>query len=92
LIWGALPHMHTLGRKLRVDAATASGTTCLVNVDRWDFHWQNVWWYESPLSLDAFKSATISCTYDTRGRDKPVTWGEGTNDEMCLSYFYATAP
>jgi hypothetical protein len=92
LIWGVLPHMHTLGRKLRVDAATASGTTCLVNVDRWDFHWQNVWWYESPISLDVFKSATISCSYDTRGRDKPVTWGEGTNDEMCLSYFYASAP
>lgn len=91
-IYGALPHMHTLGLKLHVDAATASDKRCLVDVDRWDFHWQNAWWYAEPLTLDQFKSVTISCTYDTRDRTSPVTWGEGTSDEMCLSYFYATAP
>jgi hypothetical protein len=91
-IYGALPHMHTLGLKLHVDAATASAKRCLVDVDRWDFHWQNAWWYAEPLSLDLFKSVNISCTYDTRGRTTPVTWGEGTSDEMCLAYLYATAP
>lgn len=92
VLWGALPHMHTLGRKLHVDATSGSGSSCLVNVDRWDFHWQNAWWYSTPLTLDTFKDVTISCSYDTRGREAPVTWGEGTSDEMCLSYFYATAP
>lgn len=92
VLHGALPHMHTLGRKLRVEASGSSGNTCLVNVDRWDFHWQNAWWYAQPVTLDLFKSATISCTYDTRNRNAPVTWGEGTSDEMCLSYFYATGP
>ena len=83
---------HTLGLKLHVDAATTSAKRCLVDVDRWDFHWQNAWWYAEPLTLDLFKSVNISCTYDTRGRTTPVTWGEGTSDEMCLAYLYATAP
>lgn len=91
-IYGVLPHMHTLGLALHVEAATASAKRCLVDVDRWDFHWQNAWWYDEPLTLDLFKSVSISCTYDTRGRTAPVTWGEGTSDEMCLSYLYATAP
>jgi len=87
-IYGAAPHMHTLGRTMRVDVTTDQGPTCLVNVDRWDFHWQNVWWYDQPLHIESPQSLSIRCGYDTTGRTSPVTWGEGTADEMCISYFY----
>lgn len=90
--YGVAPHMHTLGRTLRVDASFADGTDrCLVNVDRWNFHWQNAWWYTNPIKGTA-ESVTISCGYDTTGRTTPVTWGEGTNDEMCLAYLYIATP
>lgn len=92
LVHGVLPHMHTLGRTLRVTANSAGSDSCLVNVDRWDFHWQNAWWYQSPLQFQSVASLTITCAYDTRNRTTPVTWGEGTNDEMCLSYLYVTRP
>jgi hypothetical protein len=92
LVHGVLPHMHTLGRTLRVTANAAGSDTCLVDVDRWDFHWQNAWWYRAPLEFASVSQLTISCAYDTRNRTTAVTWGEGTNDEMCLSYLYVTQP
>lgn len=89
-LYGVLPHMHTLGRTLRVDVDADGANHCLVNVDRWDFHWQNAWWYDEPKSFDAIDTAIIRCGYDTSSRQETVTWGEGTSDEMCLNYIYAT--
>ncbi len=88
LVYGVLPHMHTLGRTLTVTADTADGEQCLVHVDRWNFAWQGAWWYETPLTLREIDSITIRCGYDTRERTDMVTWGEGTMDEMCLNYLY----
>jgi hypothetical protein len=87
---GAIPHMHMLGRTLRVEAEAAGETRCLVNVDRWDFHWQNAWWYERPLELEDVRQLSIRCGFDTRSRSETVTWGDNTSDEMCISFFYAT--
>jgi hypothetical protein len=92
VVHGVLPHMHTLGRTLHVTANAASGDSCLVDVDRWDFHWQNAWWYDAPLEFPSLANVTITCAYDTRNRTTPVTWGEGTSDEMCLAYLYVTGP
>jgi hypothetical protein len=89
-VHGALPHMHTLGRTLRVDAQANGEETCLVDVDRWDFHWQNAWWYQRPLDLKDVNALSISCGFDTRSRSETVTWGDSTSDEMCISYFYVT--
>jgi hypothetical protein len=89
-VHGAMPHMHTLGRTLRVDAQADGESRCLVDVDRWDFHWQNAWWYDVPLELENLSSVSIECGFDTRSRSETVTWGERTADEMCLSYFYVT--
>jgi hypothetical protein len=89
---GAMPHMHTLGRTLRVEGEAGGETRCLVDVDRWDFHWQNAWWYDEPLVLDDLSALSIRCGYDTSTRSDVTTWGEGTADEMCISYFYVTPP
>ena len=87
--WGMFPHMHTLGRQLRV---VLNGTTdqCMINVPRWDFNWQLAYWYDSPVPISPTDSVTISCTYNTMSRDETVTWGDGTQDEMCLSFVYVT--
>lgn len=91
-VHGAMPHMHELGRTLRVEAEARGQSACLVDVDRWNFHWQNAWWYEEPLELAGVDALSIRCGYDTRSRSDVVTWGEGTADEMCLSFFYVTSP
>lgn len=89
-VYGAMPHMHTLGRTLRVEVENDGASQCLVDVDRWDFHWQNAWWYDKPLTIDKPQSMSIRCGFDTRGKSEVVTWGESTSDEMCISYLYVT--
>jgi len=89
-IYGAMPHMHTLGRTMRVELEDNGASKCLVDVDRWDFHWQNAWWYSEPLSIEKPSSLSIRCGYDTRDKSEVVTWGESTSDEMCISYLYIT--
>ena len=86
-IYGAFPHMHTLGRELRVSLEKNGGEEqCVIHVDRWDFDWQMGYFLEEPLLVEDARSATITCTYDTRERDDVTRWGEGTQDEMCLNY------
>jgi hypothetical protein len=91
-IHGVLPHMHELGRTLHMELEFGGESTCLVDVDRWNFHWQNTWWYDTPLAFPGVDALSIRCGYDTRSRSETVRWGEGTADEMCLAYLYVTSP
>jgi hypothetical protein len=34
--------------------------------------------------------ARITCSYDTTKDGQPITWGEGTDDEMCLAFLYVS--
>jgi len=85
LLWGVAPHMHVKGRKISVQA----GSSCLVDVPAWDFRWQQIYFFQSPLPISAGTLVTLSCVWDNPTASA-VTWGEGTADEMCLSYLYAT--
>jgi len=87
--WGAFPHMHTLGRQLRVERS-GSADTCMIDIPRWDFNWQLAYWYEEPITIQPGDDMTITCTYNTMERDETVRWGDGTQDEMCLNFFYVT--
>jgi hypothetical protein len=85
-IVAAFPHMHTLGRQLRVEVG-ADG--CAIDVPRWDFHWQQLYSYAEPLVIPGGAEVTIGCSYDSTGRDQVTTFGEGTSDEMCVALFFA---
>ena len=57
----------------------------------WDFHWQQMYVYDTPIRVAREEgSLTLTCTYDTTSRTEVVRWGENTDDEMCLAYFYVT--
>ena len=89
-VYGVLPHMHEMGRTLRVDLMDGADEQCMVNVDRWDFGWQNAWWYAEPIEVRGGDMLRITCGYDTLEQSDVTRWGEGTSDEMCLNYFYVT--
>jgi hypothetical protein len=88
-VYGVLPHMHQLGKSIRVENTTRS--QCYVNIPRWDFHWQQLYFFPQPVQVSAQDILKLTCTWDNY-TDRTVTWGEGTSDEMCLNYFYITAP
>jgi len=79
-IVGVGAHMHVKGRRIRV---LANGQTVL-EIPRWNFHWQGGYQLVTPIRVTPADTFTIECTYDNPGTTM-ITWGEGTEDEMCLA-------
>ena len=81
-------HMHLLGRSIEVwlNLGTAR-TKLLLEIPRWNFHWQAVYQLRQPVAAGPGDVLRVSCRHDTslrRGPPRYVLWGEGTTDEMCL--------
>ncbi|HEY3054047.1 MAG TPA: peroxiredoxin, partial [Thermoanaerobaculia bacterium] len=94
-IWLVAPHMHLLGRRMRVDASLSDGQKeCLINIDDWDFNWQGMYRYEDPIAIPAGTKLSLEAFYDNSSANwrnpndppKPVSWGEATTDEMCIAF------
>jgi Copper type II ascorbate-dependent monooxygenase, C-terminal domain len=92
-LFGVAPHMHELGRKYRMMVSSGDDPPeCAIDIQRWNFHWQRMYFYEQPWLLDADSSISVSCDYDTSSRSAPVSPGWGTRNEMCLAALYITQP
>ncbi|HVG57795.1 MAG TPA: hypothetical protein VNA24_04525 [Hyalangium sp.] len=87
-VYGVLPHMHTLGKSIRVENRTTG--QCFVNIPRWDFHWQQIYFFTEPIRPGTLSKVVLTCTWDNY-TDRTVRWGESTTDEMCINYFYVTS-
>ena len=110
-IVGVMAHMHLLGRGFHAAVLPASDATdaseaCLIDIARWDFHWQESYLFppDAPVFMPPGGALALTCTYDNGPEDQPldpagvrqaprhVTWGEGTRDEMCLFYYISKHP
>ena len=90
---GVMPHMHARGRKYRfMFSSQGEEPVCAADIQRWDFHWQRMYFYSQPLSLGRSSRLSVTCEYDTTGASAPVLPGWGTQNEMCLATLYATLP
>lgn len=88
---GVFPHMHELGLQQTLHYVDDDVDTCMYSVPRWDFGWQEFFFYpESQQQVLRHGNLRLSCTYDTSQRDSPLEWGEGTQDEMCMTFLYYT--
>jgi hypothetical protein len=84
-IYGVFPHMHELGRTQRVSVAGAGGQErCLVDVPRYDFHWQRMYFFDKPISVETADQLKVHCVFDTTSKTEVTKWGESTQDEMCV--------
>lgn len=94
-IVGVAGHMHTLGSAIALTLTRADGTTAtLLDIPAWDFHWQGSYRLVTPIEIRAGDKVRLRCTYDNTAAHRReagldpaptvVTWGEGTQDEMCL--------
>ncbi len=90
---GIFPHMHLIGKEIKVDAYLPNGPVIpLIWIRDWDFNWQGTYSYKEPIDLPAgtvLKMRAIYNNSDSNPKNpsqppKVVTWGEETNDEMCL--------
>ncbi len=98
-IQAVMGHMHLLGTSIKVELNPGTPSrTVLLDIPRWDFHWQSSYLLARPIVAHAGDVLRVTCTYDT-GRRKLVLpkaapryilWGEGTTDEMCLGVLQVT--
>lgn len=96
---GITPHMHLLGREMKVTAKSPQGqTTPLIWIKDWSFNWQDQYVFAEPLRLAKGTQIDVTAVYDNSEKNplnpntppKTVTWGEQTTDEMFICFFLAT--
>jgi hypothetical protein len=93
-IVGVMPHMHERGNGLELRHLTPEVPegSCVARVKAWDFHWQKMYSYETPIRLGGTSGLRLTCDYDTRGATEPVLPGWGTQNEMCLTVLMVALP
>lgn len=98
---GAVPHMHLLGKSMKAVATLPDKTQhTLINVPRWNYNWQDEYYYERPFTLPKGTRIQLTASFDNSDDNpsnpshppKRVTWGEGTLDEMLYCFFLISAP
>jgi copper type II ascorbate-dependent monooxygenase-like protein len=65
---------------------------CQGRVNDWDFNWQRIYDYTTPLSLTADSKIRVTCDYDTSKDTEAVLPGWGTRNEMCFVMLMAALP
>ncbi len=92
-VLGIFPHMHNLGREMKVTAFSPDGGSVpMIWIRDWDFNWQGAYVYQPSLTLPKGTVIKVDAVYDNSSGNpknpsnppKRVHWGEQTNDEMCL--------
>jgi len=101
-VHSAAAHQHLLGTKNKQQILRKDGTSeCLLDIPRWDFHWQQAYWLEKPKLVKPGDKLEITCHWDNSSANQPVVdgkrleprtadWGESTTDEMCLGLLYVS--
>ncbi|MDE0317632.1 MAG: ascorbate-dependent monooxygenase [Candidatus Poribacteria bacterium] len=92
-----MPHMHLLGRDMRIIAKPPTGDTIdLIWIQDWDFNWQDIYHYRKPIFLPAGTQVSLVAHFDNSATNPanphdppiPVGWGDKTTDEMCIGFIY----
>jgi len=94
-VTAVMPHMHWLGKDFTFWAVLPDGKKTevpLIKIDRWNFNWQGTYAFEKPVFLPKGSWFEMRAHFDNSAENpqnprKPprlVTWGDQTDDEMCL--------
>jgi hypothetical protein len=101
-VYTALNHMHLRGSNEKLEIAHADGTReCLLDTQSWNFRWQGSYYLANPVLFNPGDQLSIDCHWNNSAENQPIefgvrvtpkdlTWGESTNDEMCLGAFFVT--
>ncbi len=100
IIVGIVPHMHLLGKAMRVTATQLrQPVEVLIDIPVWDYNWQDEYYYEQPIRLKAGTRIVVEAVFNNSAENpsnpssppQRVTWGEETTDEMLFCFFLLTA-
>jgi peroxiredoxin len=97
---GMAPHAHLLARSMELSAdIPGRGHVMLVSMPRWDYDWQQPYYFKTPLFLPKGSKLKATAIYDNSADNprnpysppQPVFLGEATTDEMLLPMLMLTA-
>lgn len=80
------PHMHEIGSEFEQVVHRSDGSTDTV-VELTGWHFEAQYLYETPMQLQEGDVMEMTCTWDNP-HDHSVSFGTGTEDEMCFSFMY----
>lgn len=95
-------HMHNLGTRGRVTLQRPDGSEqVLLDIRDWDFNWQGTYNFVDEVLVGPEDTITLTCSWDNSQENQEfvngeqlqtryVEWGDGTQDEMCLTSVYLT--
>jgi peroxiredoxin len=99
-IHAVMPHMHLLGREIKVTMTPPKGMPrTLVAIRDWDFYWQETYYFQEAVAVKAGTRFDVEGVYDNSARNprnpnrppETVYFGLETTDEMCLAGLLVTA-
>jgi hypothetical protein len=85
------PHMHLLGRDIRMFVKFPGGRTQdLIHIPDWDPAWQNTYFFHQPIPIPKGSVVKVVAHFDNSAHPrnptqppKAVKWGPSVSDEMC---------
>jgi hypothetical protein len=96
-VMNVAPHMHNIATKVKVYAVKpfSKDTINLIRINDWDFHWQGFYYLKKVVKIPRGSRLIAEAEYDNTTNNprnpsnppKDVKLGEGTLDEMMLTYF-----
>lgn len=98
-IYSVIPHMHLLGKKIKVTVIPPDGPpVVIVDIRDWDYNWQETYWLKSPLAVKANTRVEVEGVYDNSlanpnnpsNPPKEVRFGEQTTNEMLFGFLGVT--
>ncbi len=99
-IHSVLPHMHMLGKKIKVTMTPAGGAArVLVDIPEWDYNWQESYFFKDPIAVKAGTMFEVSAVFDNSAGNpnnpsappRDVKRGPQTTDEMLFGFIRATS-
>ena len=95
------PHAHYRAREIKAFADLPGGARRpLIHITDWDFDWQDVYRYVTPVVLPRGTTITMEYTFDNsaanrRNPDRPprrILWGQNSSDEMADLWLQVLTP
>jgi hypothetical protein len=89
------PHMHLRGKSMSVRMTYPTGESeTILNVPRYDFNWQLVYYHDVPLRIPEGTVMEITAHWDNSPNNKwnpdptaTIRWGDQSWDEMLVNHF-----
>ncbi len=86
------PHQHLLGVESHTQLVSGSTITPLIDIPNWDFNWQGLYQYLTPIPMKSTDTLQFTKYYNNSVTNPnnpnnppvPVGWGEQTTDEMAV--------